>query len=85
MKYQRAEKSAVSEHVKNCRHEIQFDKVKLLNKEARFGKLMDKEIIEMKNVQETTTGKIDRKLANHDYRYTRKKQDTQIKMFDLKM
>ncbi|XP_050525411.1 uncharacterized protein LOC126896547 [Daktulosphaira vitifoliae] len=52
VEYQRTEKSAVAEHAKNRGHYIQFDKVKILNKETHFGKRMYKEAIEIEKCQE---------------------------------
>ncbi|XP_050528175.1 uncharacterized protein LOC126898277 [Daktulosphaira vitifoliae] len=52
VEYQRTEKSAVAEHAKNKGHDIQFDKVKILNKEPHFGKRMYKEAIEIEKCPE---------------------------------
>ncbi|XP_050532593.1 uncharacterized protein LOC126900718 [Daktulosphaira vitifoliae] len=50
--YQRTEKLSVAEHAKNKGHDIQFDKVKILNKENHFGKRMYKEAIEIEKCPE---------------------------------
>ncbi|XP_050535069.1 uncharacterized protein MAL8P1.12-like [Daktulosphaira vitifoliae] len=50
--YQRTEKSAVAEHAKNKGHDIQFDKVKILNKETHFGKRIYKVAIEIEKCPE---------------------------------
>ncbi|XP_050524387.1 uncharacterized protein LOC126896018 [Daktulosphaira vitifoliae] len=41
------EKSAVAEYAKNRGHDIQFNKLKILNKESHFGKRMYKEATEI--------------------------------------
>lgn len=65
MKCQRVEKSAIAEHAKNHGNEIRFDKVKMLNKEVYFRKRVYKEVTEIENVHETTTGKMDERLVKY--------------------
>lgn len=48
MKFQRAEKFIVVVHAKNHKYEIQFDEIIILNKEAHFGKRMQKEEVDRK-------------------------------------
>lgn len=52
MEYQRTDKSAVTEHVKNCGREIQLDLVIILNKEVHFGNRMYKKAIEFEKFLE---------------------------------
>lgn len=48
MVYNRIDKSAVAEHInKNKEHNINFNKVKILNKEQNYRKKMIKEAIEI--------------------------------------
>ncbi|XP_050544291.1 uncharacterized protein LOC126907220 [Daktulosphaira vitifoliae] len=75
VEYQRTEKSAVAEHAKNKGHDIQFDKVKILNKETHFGKRMYKEAIEIEKCPENfNREKMGGKSAKLGYlSYTRQK------------
>lgn len=47
MENQRVEKSVVTKYVKYSKHEIQFDKVKIMNEEVHFSKRTYKESIEI--------------------------------------
>lgn len=56
--YNRIDKSAVTEHInKNKEHNINFNSIKILNKEQNYGEEMIKETIEIKNVQPTSIEK----------------------------
>lgn len=74
MKYERTEKSAVAEYAKNRELRIQFDKVKILNKDSHFGKRMHKEVLEIDKCLGTTK-KMDKRLEKHVCQlYIRKKE-----------